>query len=247
MVVRAFLVVIPAGNLLFAWSHTDACHLDRSEAEWRDPRFRPTPNTPPRPTKPGRPTYPPPSPRLRWEVERSSTAYCFVGAFLIVIPAEKSACVRSSTTTTRWRRRHSAQYRSLNRMKRYALVLLLSTIAAFSQSTAPAGAWLPVKMKWVHAPRYINPRLETASTLVLYFDTDDHFATVGCVVDREPGRYMTISAGDGQLVSYGNWNGHLPGIVHYRLMSRTVQRIGEGSLEVSGRDLHPQRLFAVQR
>ena len=38
---------------------------------------------------------------------------------------------------------------------------------------------------------------------------------------------MTISAGDGQLVSYGNWNGHLPGIVHYRLMSRTVQRIGE--------------------
>ena len=43
----------------------------------------------------------------------------------------------------------------------------------------------------------------------------------------EPGRYTTVSAGDGQVVSFGEWDGHLPGNVKYRLISRTVERVGE--------------------
>ena len=61
---------------------------------------------------------------------------------------------------------------------------------------------------------------------MLYFEDQKHFAVVGCVVNRESGRY-TISHGDGQVVSLGEWNGQLPGQVKYRLVSRTVQRAGE--------------------
>ena len=61
---------------------------------------------------------------------------------------------------------------------------------------------------------------------MLYFDDQKHFALVGCVVNRESERY-TISHGDGQVISLGEWDGRIPGHVKYRLVSRTVQRVGE--------------------
>jgi hypothetical protein len=112
-------------------------------------------------------------------------------------------------------------------MRRLFFVLLLWSCGAMAQTVKTAGAWLPVNVKWQHAPPEINPKLETGSATVLYFDQQGHFAIVGCVINREPGRYTTVSAGDGQVVSLGEWDSHLPGHVKYRLVSRTVERVGE--------------------
>jgi hypothetical protein len=111
-------------------------------------------------------------------------------------------------------------------MKKLVILLLLSC-SAFSQTVKLSGAWLPLNVKWEHAPPQINPRLETGATMVLYFGEHGEFALVECVVNREPGRYTTLSRGDGQIVSLGKWDGHLPGTVKYRLVSRTVAIEGE--------------------
>lgn len=110
-------------------------------------------------------------------------------------------------------------------MKKIILFVLWSC-AAFAQGVKPTGAWLPVHVKWERAPASVNPKLETGATTVLYFDEQRHFAVVGCVVNRESGQY-TISHGDGQFISLGEWDGHLPGQVKYRLVSRTVALKGE--------------------
>jgi len=107
------------------------------------------------------------------------------------------------------------------------ILLLLWTGGVFAQTTPIAGAWLPVHVKWEHAPPSINPKLETVATTVLYSDEHGRFAVVGCVVKRELGRYTTVSQGDGQVISSGEWDGHLPGQVKYRLVSRTVLLKGE--------------------
>ena len=110
-------------------------------------------------------------------------------------------------------------------MKKIILFVLWSC-AAFAQGAKPTGAWLPVHVKWEHAPPTVNPKLETGATTALYFDEQRQFAVVGCVVNRESGQY-TISHGDGQVISLGEWDGHLPGQVKYRLVSRTVALKGE--------------------
>jgi hypothetical protein len=111
-------------------------------------------------------------------------------------------------------------------MKKIILFLLWSC-AAFAQGVKPIGAWLPVHVKWEHAPPSVNPKLETGATTVLYFDEHGRFAVIGCVVNRERGRYTTVSKGDGQVISLGEWDRHLPGQVKYRLVSRTVTLEGE--------------------
>ena len=107
------------------------------------------------------------------------------------------------------------------------ILLLLWSCAALAQTAKTAGAWLPVSVKWEHAPPQINPKLETGATTILYFGENGQFAKVGCVVNREPGRYTTLSQGDGQVISLGEWDGHLPGKTKYRLVSRTVTVEGE--------------------
>lgn len=110
-------------------------------------------------------------------------------------------------------------------MKKIILFALWSC-AAFAQGDKPTGAWLPMHVNWEHAPPSVNPKLETGATTVLYFDENQRFALIRCVVLRAP-RHLTISHGDGQEISLGEWDGHLPGQVRYRLVSRTVERIGE--------------------
>jgi hypothetical protein len=110
-------------------------------------------------------------------------------------------------------------------MKKIIVFLLLSC-AAFAQGVKPTGAWLPAHVKWEHAPPSVNAKLETAATTVLYFDENQRFALIGCVVLRAPS-HLTISHGDGQVISLGEWDGHLPGQVKYRLVSRTVSLKGE--------------------
>jgi len=107
------------------------------------------------------------------------------------------------------------------------MLLLLGSCAAFGQTAKTTGTWLPVDVKWEHAPPGVNAKLETAQTRVLYFSDGGHVAVIECVVNRERGRYTTLSRGDGQVVSVGEWDGHLPGEVKYRLVSRTVALEGE--------------------
>jgi hypothetical protein len=112
-------------------------------------------------------------------------------------------------------------------MKKFLLVLFFLSWGAVAQTAKTTGAWLPVDTKWEHAPPTINPRLETGSTTVLYFEKQGRFALVECVVNREAGRYITLSQGDGQVIFIGEWDGHLPGKVRYQLVSRTVTLEGE--------------------
>jgi hypothetical protein len=111
-------------------------------------------------------------------------------------------------------------------MKKIVLLLFL-ICPAFAQTVKTTGAWMPVDVKWEQAPPEVNARLETAQTRVLYFRDGGNLAVFECVMNREAGRYMTISWGDGQLVFTGEWDGQLPGEVEYRLVSRTVALEGE--------------------
>jgi len=114
-------------------------------------------------------------------------------------------------------------------MKTIALfVLLLVGSAAFGQQPPVAGAWLPVHAKWQQAPADINPKLVTASTSVLYFQPDGKLVVIGCIVNREPGRYTTISAGDGQTVAAGDWHeDHGRIVARSHVVFRTVPHVGE--------------------
>ena len=107
------------------------------------------------------------------------------------------------------------------------IVLLLWSCAAYAQTAKIIGAWLPVDVKWEHAPPEINPKLETGATTVLYFGEHGQFAMLICTVNREPGHYTTLSQGDGQVISLGEWDDRLPGTVKYRLVSRNVAAEGE--------------------
>jgi hypothetical protein len=106
-----------------------------------------------------------------------------------------------------------------------ALLLILS-FGVTSQKVDTTGAWLPVHMKWTYGPISINPNFSTAEAKILYFDEQGRFALVACRINREKGEYV-ISNGDGQAVFTGEWDGHLPGHVKYRLVSRTVEIRGE--------------------
>jgi hypothetical protein len=111
-------------------------------------------------------------------------------------------------------------------MKKFVLLLFL-ICPAFAQTVKTTGAWMPVDVKWEQAPPEVNSRLEAAQTRVLFFGDGGNLAVIECIVNREPGRYMTISRGDGQLVFTGKWDGQLPDEVKYQLVSRTVALEGE--------------------
>jgi hypothetical protein len=111
-------------------------------------------------------------------------------------------------------------------MKKILAVALLWTCACSAKTMNPTGAWLPTDVKWEHAPVQVNPRLEVSSTTVLYFDQKGGFTKIDCTLNREQG-YMTMSHGDGQVVYSGRWDGHIPGRIMYRVVSRTVALKGE--------------------
>jgi len=106
-----------------------------------------------------------------------------------------------------------------------ALLLILS-LSAPAQGVDTAGAWLPLHMKWEHAPKSVDPNLTTGVAKVLYFGEHGRFAIVACLINRANGKHV-ISNGDGQVIFMGEWDGHLPGHVKYRLISRTVEIRGE--------------------
>jgi hypothetical protein len=104
----------------------------------------------------------------------------------------------------------------------------LPALAAGLAQEQVHGAWLQDGVKWTKAPPDINPQLQTGEAEILYFDKDQTFAVVHCVVNRVPKQYQTISHGDGEVVYRGRWTGVGDTIaVDYRLVSRTVAIKGE--------------------
>jgi hypothetical protein len=108
------------------------------------------------------------------------------------------------------------------------LLIALLLAGSLGSGEAPSGAWLPVQLKWQHAPASVNANLITAAATVLYFQADGRFAMIDCFVNREPGHYTTISHGDGQIISAGNWSADAGRVIlHYRTVFRTVPITGE--------------------
>jgi hypothetical protein len=109
------------------------------------------------------------------------------------------------------------------------LALTASGCVGFAEQTAaPVGAWMPANVEWRHAPPEVAPKLSTASTNIVYFQPDGKVIVIGCVVNSEPGRPTTISAGDGQTIAAGDWRQERGTIVvRSRVVFRTVSRMGE--------------------
>jgi hypothetical protein len=90
------------------------------------------------------------------------------------------------------------------------------------------GAWLQNGIRWINAPRDINPRLQSGEAAVLFFEEDHKFALIYCAVGRVPKEYMNISHGDPRGVFIGKWDVHGDEIaIEYRLVDRTIQLKGE--------------------
>jgi hypothetical protein len=107
------------------------------------------------------------------------------------------------------------------------LVCLPMLVAGLDQDHVQ-GAWLQDGVKWTKAPAGINPRLKLGEAEILYFDKDQTFVIIYCIVNRVPNEYETISHGDGQVVYRGKWEAQGDDIaVEYRLVDRTVKIKGE--------------------
>jgi len=106
--------------------------------------------------------------------------------------------------------------------------IFLPSLAARSDDSFPNGAWLQDGVRWINAPRTINPHLQGGSAAVLYFGKDQTFALIYCTVGREPKKYITISHGDPLNVFLGKWEIKGDNIsLEYRLVFRTIRVIPE--------------------
>jgi hypothetical protein len=116
----------------------------------------------------------------------------------------------------------------MKKMLPLMVLIFLPSLAVRSDTSFSDGAWLQDGVKWVNAPRDINPQLQSGSAAVLYFGKDQTFALIYCTVGREPKKYMTISHGDPRSVYIGKWEVHGNDIaIEYRLVDRTVKIKGE--------------------
>lgn len=108
------------------------------------------------------------------------------------------------------------------------VLIFLPSLAAGSDESFPIGAWLQDGVRWINAPRTINPHLQSGSAAVLYFGKDNTFELIYCTVIREPKKYITISHGDPLNVFLGKWEvkgGNIS--LEYRLVFRTIRIIPE--------------------
>jgi hypothetical protein len=114
-------------------------------------------------------------------------------------------------------------------MSLMSLMLVGAARATTNQTVAQiAGAWMPVNAEWHKMPPEIEPDTSTAAMQVLYFEPGGRIAVIGCLIYRRPGERDAMSAGDGHLVSIGDWheeNGQI--VARWRLMFRDVQKVGE--------------------
>ena len=107
-------------------------------------------------------------------------------------------------------------------------LFLLSLYVRASDNDKLRGAWLEEGVKWMNVRADVNPHLQWAQAGILYFDKDNKFGLIYCTVNRVPGKYMIISAGDPRGVYKGEWktNDHTISIT-YQLVEATVLKVGE--------------------
>jgi len=109
-----------------------------------------------------------------------------------------------------------------------AVLWSLATVVVAQPVQTPQGAWLQDDIKWLKAPKKINPKLRYGRAAIIYFGPDHTFALIYAWVERVQGKYEGISNGDGQVVYMGSWELAEKTVkVKYRLVSRTVQVAGE--------------------
>jgi hypothetical protein len=109
-----------------------------------------------------------------------------------------------------------------------SIVFLSVTVALAQPGQSPQGAWLQDGIKWSKAPKEINPKLSSGRAAIAYFGRDHKFSLIYATVNRVQREYEIICNGCGQVVYLGSWELAEKTIkVKYRLVSRTVQIIGE--------------------
>jgi hypothetical protein len=107
-------------------------------------------------------------------------------------------------------------------------LVCLPVLVGADKKPAIQGAWLRTDVRWVKAPRDVNPHLEAGQAEILYFRADHSLAIIYCTVNRVPKKYEKISNGDGQGIYSGKWEMQGEEIaIEYRLVSRTVKIVGE--------------------
>lgn len=107
-----------------------------------------------------------------------------------------------------------------------AFVLVAFSYVAFGQADNLAGTWMPVTVKWQHAPANVDPDLSTASTSLLYFQPDGKVGLIGCVVYRRFGHHSV--GAEGGTVAVGEWHReHGKIFIRSRVVYRPVPKAGE--------------------
>jgi len=113
-------------------------------------------------------------------------------------------------------------------VKAFLLLFCLPGLTASLDEAHVHGAWLQDGLKWTGAPQEVNQHLQTGAATVIHFGENHTFALIHCWVYREPGRYASISHGDGRSVYVGKWESKGDDIVvEYRLVDRTIRIKGE--------------------
>lgn len=89
----------------------------------------------------------------------------------------------------------------------------------------PSGAWLQTKLKWKNPPASINPQLQASPATILYFGEDHTFAVLICVVNRIPGKDISINDEAGLTLQRGQWTANQKGIAVWSelVLPRTKQ------------------------
>lgn len=107
------------------------------------------------------------------------------------------------------------------------LLLLLGGASLSAQVASPSGAWLQTKLEWKKPPPELELKERYAEAAVLYFSPDHKLVVLYATVIQGTTSEV-ISGGDGQVVYLGTWGLKGKSVhVEYRLVSRTVAKLGE--------------------
>lgn len=107
------------------------------------------------------------------------------------------------------------------------LLLLLGGASVKAQVAQPSGTWLQTKLVWKKPPPELELKERYAEAAVLYFSPDHRLVVLYATV-IQGATSEVISGGDGQVVYLGTWSLNGKSLhVEYRLVSRTVAKVGE--------------------
>jgi hypothetical protein len=94
---------------------------------------------------------------------------------------------------------------------------------------------------WTSPPPEVQLEQQSATVVLMRFDEDGRFSTIGATVIRQRGEY-TISDGDGVHISGGTWEHEGEGIVvRYRTLYRTARLRPDDTAEWKTDRIHVAR------